>query len=70
MRKGGKTQPCGKRAPGRELQFKGELQNGAGAASRLGGEEGWSGGNTTSQFLVQAVAVELKGCGLKGCFTR
>lgn len=52
MRKGSKTQPSGKRALGRELQFKGELQNGAWAASRLAGEEEWSVGNIAAQFLV------------------
>lgn len=53
MRKGGKTQPSGKRALGRELQFKEELQNGVWAASRLAGEERWSVGNMAAQFWCE-----------------
>lgn len=49
---GWKTQPCGKTAPGRALQFEEELQNGAWAVSSLGGEEGCSMTNVTSQFQV------------------
>lgn len=75
---GWKTQLCGKTAPGRALQFEEELQNGAWAASSLGGEEGCSMANITVPGVSSGRGVEgmwVKGCGVKGwvvksCFTR
>lgn len=70
MRKSGKTQPCGKRAPGRELHLKESSKRLPG--QRPGWEERRGGmvcGKHDSTVLGVRSGHGVKGCGVKGCFT-